>query len=386
MCHSQDESSDLSELVIALAIVKHRNPTLWNEVISNYVCNSNSVHALSKSAKLQVSDGTSAAKKAQGNASITLAHVEPYLYKYVLSGSSGYLDSVSQFLNGHRLRFRELVADLDKVEALTSDLPNSMISKEIAPNYKVLKWLCAVSSPTKERCFTAVHVVQTFQLVLVSYYAFSVDVKKTVMDVCQGFIYKFIKLEVVGFGSSNPRVIKLLRSHTSLDSVEVGHRSFNKLCNNHIKLIILIVKIFIHKERYSAVIDIVGFVLKVIESLVVCLIKLECPSNSRDTRRAFEDIYKTRSTKMSYKMVTEILNASHHLIVGEAVKRIKICLEFCLTLIGSLNLRATFGDNKLRGFQFLQEYRQYILSGFLTLDNLELTTKFLHIAWPEVKE
>ncbi|SCU77856.1 LAME_0A02454g1_1 [Lachancea meyersii CBS 8951] len=371
-----DNSSE--ELAIALAIIKHRNPRLWEKAAFQNLLNQSIIFPSQNTAKLESIKYLAA--KQSTRREVKLALVDRFLYRYVMGGSiCRHLEPACNFLNGHRLAIGDLVTHLDIVKSLGCDVEEFEIAKQLLPNYKWLKWLFSVCLDDRNRQHTATHVVRSFQLVLASYYAFFANSTKAIFDLCQSLLLGFIKNEVLGFGASKIRIFKLLRDYTASRSIELCDVSLQHLSHEHSKMLALTLNFMIREEKTEAVVEIARFILKLMESLLVCLIKLKRSDfHNNETGRAFEDIYRARSAKMTYKYVPDFLEAAHPLGTSESLKRLKICTEFLLLLISSLRWVA---DTKV-GLELVglfQDYRPYLLGEILVLDDLDLITRFLQL-------
>ncbi|SCU81483.1 LANO_0B03246g1_1 [Lachancea nothofagi CBS 11611] len=378
---SQGKLLDPSELAIAFAIIKHRAPSLWKRLTLIFDGLGETSFLSGKSVLSQSVERSAAKKRTRKN--ISLASVDRYLYRYIMNGNHYHLEPVSTFLNVNRYKLEHLSNNIEIIKALGADLQEAEVTRWLLPNYRILKWLFSINSDDRNRRRTANHVANTFQLILVSYYSFTADDKKSVQGICQGLIYKFIRDELIGFDTSNVRVVKLLRDYTESESVEVNIVSLTSLCRGHLKLLAFTIRLMLQNERFEVVTGIIGFILKLLETLVICLVKLRDPSVIvQDRGKAYQDMYKERSTKISYKMVLEVLEASHSLGIQKATQRIEIALSFLMDLVVTLNLDPQTDDTQ-NFVDTFREFRPYLVSEFLMLNDSRLTAKFLRISWPD---
>ncbi|SCU78293.1 LAFA_0A05908g1_1 [Lachancea sp. 'fantastica'] len=370
------------DLAIALAVIKRRNPDLWQKWVLQVGKSTIPVSPMQLPPQAAKHDSR-AAKPAAKEELVTLALVDRFMYKYVMGNSiSRHLGPTCSFLNGRQFTFQGLAASKEIIKSLAIDVEDFEVTKQLLPNYRLLKWLFAVRLSNHRSQKISIHVVRSFQLVLASYYSFVAVPKKSASDICHLLLLGFMKNEILGFGPSKTRILKLLREYTNSRAIDQNDISFRSLCKGHSKMLALIINFMIQDDKIQALSDIMKFTLQLMESLVVCLIKVTRPKSGEiGNGKAFREIYRRRSTRMSYKYVRDFLDAAHHLEIGESARRMKACVELLLCLLASLQWDSmTDPDSKV--LAVFQEHRSNLLSEFLVLDDLDLITRFLQLPWP----
>lgn len=174
--------------------------------------------------------GTSAAKKAKSDTA-SVDQFNKFLYKFTTNSVSGQIERAKELLKGNNYGWKLLKTQIPILESLTAGLQESEISKLLLPNYKCLKWLYSVNSRDLKSGQWALQVVNSYQLLLISYLTFAERATKVIEVLCQHCIYKFIKDDIMGFRSANARTLKLASSRT--------HRPKVYHCCRHFAVIVV---------------------------------------------------------------------------------------------------------------------------------------------------
>ncbi|CAR21171.1 Mei4p [Lachancea thermotolerans CBS 6340] len=381
ICQTDDNPGSL-DLALALSLIKQRNPRLWHKLASQGFFQETAGASELFPAERHVVKGSAANKADTGIESIG----ESFLYKFTTNNISSHIERATAFLGCNRHTWKCLSSQISTLESFGCGLEESDIAKWVLPNYRLLKWLYAKDPPQLQKRDRALRTVNSFQLLLISHYAFSGERNKVVHVLCQSLIYRFIKDELISFGPSKVRVLKLLRDYTDSNVVQVADVSLFSLSEGHLKLVKLILNIRISFQDHEVLSKTLQFLLKLLESLVVCLIKLNSSRYSPARKpRAYEIMYKARSKLMNYQYVTKVLEACHLLSRKEATIRLKISFTFVLKLVTSVEWLNAFdnsgaGQNEL--MRTLREHRTYIISSLLVLNDSRLISKFLKTRWP----
>lgn len=329
--------------------------------------------------------GTSAAKKAKSDTA-SVDQFNKFLYKFTTNSVSGQIERAKELLKGNNYGWKLLKTQIPILESLTAGLQESEISKLLLPNYKCLKWLYSVNSRDLKSGQWALQVVNSYQLLLISYLTFAERATKVIEVLCQHCIYKFIKDDIMGFRSANARTLKLLREHTGQKSITAADISLSSLCDGHLKIVQMTLNMTALNQEPIVLAETYQFLLNVMESLIVCLIKLKYGNAMPgEKRKAFASLYEVRSKQLSYRTITAFLEAVHSLKRKEANTRLILSVEFLMDILAGIKCFSTlscYTRTKAEFAQALRSRRTYLLSAFFILDNSALSARFLRTRWP----
>ncbi|CUS23236.1 LAQU0S09e00188g1_1 [Lachancea quebecensis] len=380
--HETDNGSRDFDLALALSLIKQRNPSLWHKLMDQGSFQKPASMPELTLTKRHVLKSSAANKPDTGIASIE----DSFLYKFTTNNISSHIERAMMFLGCNRHTWKSLSTQMSTLESLGYGLEEDEVAKWVLPNYRILKWLYAKDPPQLQKRGRALRMVNSFQLLLISHYSFSSKTNRVLHALCQNLIYKFIKDELIGFGSSKVRILKLIREYTGSNAIQVADVSLVSLTEGHLKLVKLILSVRVLLRDRELLSKSLQFLLKLLESLIVCLIKLSrshcCPIGKP---RAYEIIYSARSKNMGYQHVTKLLEACHSLPLKEARIRLKLSFNFLLKLIASVEWLSAFDNfspERNEVVRTFREYRTHIVGSLLVLNDPTLISKFLKTRWP----
>lgn len=320
-----------------------------------------------------------------------LSIVDPVIYRITLNGLFVHLKPAYFFLRRYNFNSRSLSRKQSLVESLSQDLTDDEMTRWLIPSFKQLKWLTALKGDTEERAADTKMLVSCFELLLVSYYAFHAEEKRTRHIITQNLILKFLKDELFIDSNDKSKLPKLLIDYDRRNSVNAPLISFSALCVEQWRILSIILNFKIRLNHFEFSLEIIYFLLDILESLTVCFIQIgqvELEAHAGMKVPAYKKFHMMRSKQMNYRFVTAFLKATQNTTKDTSLKRIEIALDNLFDVFGKIvwtDAILNYAEEDGLIATKLLNYRVYLQSSVMTTGNLDIIQKFRKTRWPQIE-
>lgn len=359
-----------------LAIIKQKNPILWEHLVTN-----------SKNLKAPQYNKTkdAAVKHIFGLVPDSLLHLK--LNHSLLIQ----LDIVYQYL----LDYQILGDSFDIVQTFSDDVTANDITRWYLPNYKYIATILSLKVHIKDRRRLG-QLFSCFQLLIVSYCCFQLPSHQNFMKFfVETLIMKFIKSDMLAVKSKYPKVIQ---QYLSDQESYVEKYDMKTACSLHCNTITSILNLQIkiasaststkqdtHALRFF---QMVGEICFIIESLVHSLITQHCfrKTDQHNERLAFNQCYLKRTKNISYQYVKEIICILRKRTdsIQERTHCLKIIIIELLAIVNHVKwarLKKYVERNDIHREAMIKR-RLNIQSALLVSGDLDLVSEFRLMHWP----
>ncbi|AMD20642.1 HDL102Cp [Eremothecium sinecaudum] len=377
------------ELGIALAIIKQRNPVLWNKLtpccyleklnhsISPELSNistswkKRSRETYSGQSKRQRLVDHSGNKNKNQEAQTVVIHKPDIVRDIEDNPNYASLEGAVKFIKRNaKLPGRKHIAELSsEVKTVSSGFSSKKVTSWILPTYRRLRWILILPNPPSQ----LVDMVRAFAIFIVSYYAYHSTPDSAFRYVTKTLFYKF-NLEMWD---------KTFRSLTN--SKDVGHLFltcrgsealiWSRLCREQRRMaeIILVTRSRFRKTN-TMVVRCISNYMHILESLVRCYLRIkhETALYQSTSKRAYEQIHNHRTRTFDNKYEIEMMEVLGR--QGDSTKDVIETIDQTFKILKGLDWKQIHLSKVDR--QELASYRKYVQSSLLLTGNTNLIADF----------